>query len=118
MLVGWSAASERSRAEPLTVVSRNWRPFYPDEVLTTRAVTPATDVAMAARSVLASVGAKGFDRAPSLPRALARLLADAARSRYDDAWALIDSVEQVSLSCFGPPSYHPIHMPGWSIAPS
>lgn len=117
ILVGWSAATELSRGERLSAVSRNWRPFYPREVLANGGVGPATDIAMAARSVLASAGAKGFDRAPSLPAKLARLLVDAAGGRYDDAWALLDGVEQVSRSCFGAPSYHPIRMPKWSIAP-
>ena len=118
MLVGWSAASERSRGEPLKAVSRNWKRFYPDDVLAARSVTPATDIAMAARSVLAAVGAEGFDRAPSLPQALAGLLVEAARGLYDDAWSLVGAVEQVSLSCYGPPSYHPIQMPGWSLGPN
>ncbi len=116
VLVGWSTATERSGGDFLPAISRNWKPFYLDEVLRTRAVSPATDVAMAARSVLDAAGAKSFDRAPMLPGKLARLLVDSARGLHDDAWSLIDGLEQVSLSCFGPPSYHPIPMPGWRIA--
>jgi len=116
VLVGWSMATERSAGDLLPAISRNWKPFYLDEVLTTRAVNPATDVAMAARCVLAAAGAKSFDRASMLPGKLARLLVDSARGLYDDAWSLIDGLAQVSLNCYGPPSYHPIPMPGWRIA--
>ncbi len=117
ILVGWSATTALDGAERLPAVSGNWRQFYPSQALAGGEVTPATDIAMAARSVLAAAGAKGFDRAPALPAPLARLLVDAASGRHDDAWALVNEVQQVSLTCFGPPSYHPIRMPSWNIAP-
>lgn len=117
ILVGWSAATALAGEERLPAVSRNWRQFYPSQALAAGEVTPTTDIAMAARSVLAAAGAKGFDRAPALPARLARLLVDAARGRHDDAWALVEEVQQVSLACFGPPSYHPLRLPRWNIVP-
>jgi hypothetical protein len=118
MLVGWSAATHHSSGDRLPAICRKWKHYYPDELLASRLATPAADIAMAARTVLAAASGGNFDRASSLPNALGKLLLAAAQAQHHDAWALIDQLEQVSRSCFGEPAYHPVPMPGWSITPN
>lgn len=114
-LIGWSAATawSPSKKEPLPAVSRDWRAFYPEEVARERWVSPAADLAMAARCVLRAAGARTFDEPGNLAGDLGKLVVAAARGEHDDAWALREQVDREASIVYGPPSYHPLRMPGW-----
>jgi hypothetical protein len=96
MLVGWTAATPLGGRIP--VISRRWAALYPG-----REATPALDVAMAC-AVCRPLSAASGPIAQVLDRG----------TRCDDAWALRDALVVASEAVFGPGSYHPLAMPGWT----
>jgi hypothetical protein len=115
MLVGWSAAAEMAAGgtAPLTAVAAARRSYYPAAALNSRTLTRCTDIAMAARSVIFALGGADLKAPRTVPKEIGMLLEDAAKGLRDEAWPLLEEVAAVSQICFGPPSYHPLPMPGW-----
>lgn len=118
MLVGWATATACSggHRDALPAISAAWERFYPREVVRDRWVSPATDLAMAARCALYAAGTMDFDDTKALPGGLGILVSGAAWGSHDDAWALRDRVDREAADVYGPPRYNPLPMPGWAFA--
>jgi serine/threonine protein kinase len=117
MLIGWSTATAWStnKGERLPALSSEWESYYPRSVVDERWVSPATDLAMAARCALSVGGATSFDDPGPVPGGLGRLLVRAAQGEFNDAWALREQVGREGSDVYGPPRYSPLEMPGWSF---
>lgn len=112
MLVGWSSAVPSG--ERLVAFSQANRAQYPSGVVSGGPVSPRTDLMMVGQLAIALAGGPGWlSRAGALPGDVGRVLVDASRGGYSDAWALREALDAAILRAFGPPSYNPIRMPGW-----
>lgn len=117
VLVGWSSAARSG--SPLAALSAGARGFYPDDAWAGRAVTPATDLTMGARSIVAALN--GDPARGTIPRDVPEPLAEllkahvdpSARGRSDDAWELMKRVSEAGKRAFGPARFVPFAMPGW-----
>ena len=94
-----------------------YRGWYPPEVPAKGAASAATDIYLAARTMLALLGGdpRSAEMPPSVPGLLrahlrACLLAS-PRQRPDDAWALRETFDDVIERLWGPRAFHPFAMP-------
>lgn len=115
--VGWGTAVRPGQR--LVGISEAFEAYYPEEALNGR-VTPQTDFAMAARSLIAVVGGNpATGELPSrVPGPVGDMLARYARypgaptrGLRTSAMDLYTDWRDVMESVFGPPRYHPFHMP-------
>jgi hypothetical protein len=114
-LVGFRAADHPGA--PLAEVSPRFERFYPRELLKSRQLSPAADLAMSARAVAALLG--GDPASGEVPRAVpAPLAAEIARAadfnRADElggAWALRERLGAIAHEVFGPPAFCPLVLP-------
>jgi hypothetical protein len=120
VLVGWTCAVRFASRQPLPAWSSRHRAFYPGDVWDGAAPTPATDLAMSARSISAVLGGDPETGRvpPGVPPPLADLLArqvnPGARQALNDAWALKEQLDAAAAESFGPPQYTPFTLPGWT----
>jgi serine/threonine protein kinase len=116
MLIGWSSAVGATTVgtQRIPAVSRAWKSWYPAG----SSASPANDVAMAARSVLAMAGASTFDSGGTLPGPISSLMIQAAGGAFSDALALRTLLSERIVEVFGPPQWHPLWMPGWPALPT
>jgi serine/threonine protein kinase len=101
-LVGWTFA-EKSK-EHVKAISAGHHSWYPPEVLSKRPASAATDIYMAARSMVYILG--GHGEAPvSVPapfrRFLASCLIEMQARRPSDAYALHEEFQEVARSVYG-----------------
>lgn len=121
VLTGYSRAVRyfARSTEALPARSADAEGFYPEDVWAGAAPDVATDLTMAARSVLFALGADPAktlapDTVPEPIAALLNLYASSTTSgRSDDAWALMEQVGHAGKLAYGPPRYHKLSMPGW-----
>ena len=106
VLVGWTAAQKIG--EPITLISKMQRVWYPPEVFDKTGARPETDIYMAAHLIAMLVG-------PRLPKAfkthLKACTLKKAGLRPDDAWALKDSFDELNERLFGERKFKPFYMP-------
>jgi hypothetical protein len=107
-LVGWTCARARTDAGPAARPSR-WIRLYDGHE---GPPTPALDVRMACRCVEAAGGwlLDGATR----NRAIDQVITRGISGEVSDAWALAEALTAASREAFGPPGYHPLHLPGWA----
>jgi hypothetical protein len=109
-LVGWGQSVERGQR--ISIVPRQYLDWYPREVQRKQPALPATDIFMAARSLVYLAGGDPLanwlpDTVPlPMQRFLASCLLPGARMRPDDAWALADEFDGLLLRLYGPPKFH------------
>ncbi|MBL7254315.1 molecular chaperone DnaJ [Paractinoplanes lichenicola] len=100
-LVDWCYSGPRAKA----IVARR-RDAYAPEVLTTKTVTPATDIYMAT-GLMTRI-------AQDLPRPLKRFadgcLYDAPRMRPQDAWRLLHELDETLHNLYGPRQFRPFQL--------
>jgi hypothetical protein len=117
-LVGWS--SSVAAGQPLRIMSTQYESFYPPEVLKKKPATAATDIYMAAKSVVhvlgGEVSAVGADLyPPHVPKYLANFLKSCTlkvqASRPQDAWELHKELKAHMQTHYGPKKYVPFAMP-------
>lgn len=115
--VGWGMAGRAGQR--IVGVSAAFEAYYPEEALSGR-VNAQTDFAMAARSLIAVVGGNpATGQLPAnVPEPVAQLLVryarypgSSTRGLRTTAMDLYNDWKGVMESVFGPPSYHPFHMP-------
>jgi serine/threonine protein kinase len=98
---------------PLTALVPSARALYPDDVLAGAAVSPATDVVMGSRLIgslldlstvppATAAAVRAFLRGSTLPGAAAP----------DNAWALLEELDELLARLFGPRTFRPFIMPG------
>ncbi|EAU66264.1 gp247, putative [Stigmatella aurantiaca DW4/3-1] len=120
VLVGWSSALRFASRQPLPARSQRHRPFYPPDVWDGAPPTPATDLAMSARSLVAVLGGEPetgqvpLSVPPPLADLLKRQVNPAPREALGDAWQLRSLLDAAAKEAFGPPRYTPFTLPGWS----
>lgn len=111
---GWSCATRVSQREALPAMCEAAEAFYPHDVASGGAATPATDVTMIARTIARVLG--GDPVASALPSSVPAPLRDLVRAHAvgsastDDAWSLKEEVASTAVECFGPPRYVPFEM--------
>lgn len=99
--------------EPLRAISPPNADAYPPEVSARHAVSPATDLYMAAQTICRLMGSPGpaEQLPPQVPapiRALLRACQIAApHRRPHDAWQLLDEFHAILGECYGPPTFRP-----------
>lgn len=112
MLVDWIGATRLG--ESIALIPEAYAAWFPPEVLHKQAATPATDLYLAAKSLIyAAGGDPSHGRWPdSVPRELRRFvdpcLYAASHNRPQDAWQLHDEFDVLLCRLFGPPQYHPL----------
>lgn len=117
-LVGWThAVHPDSAKEHVATISSKYRDWYPPEVLKKLPATPATDLYLAARSMIYILG--GDPVTGTFPSTVPRVLKGFLRScliasphrRPQDAWEFYDELDEALRELYGPPRFHPFTMP-------
>lgn len=113
-LIGWGHSVEM--AGTIRTVPGKYLDWYPPEVRKKQAAHAATDLYLAAKSVIfLGGGAAPCWRLPhSVPRGLRLFLAscllESPAMRPRDAWRLLDEFEAVLRGLYGPPRFHVLSM--------
>jgi hypothetical protein len=108
-LIGWIHA--QPIGSPLKLVARKYKAWYPPECQQRKPATPATDIYLAAKSMVWLAG--GDPNAPQLPknlpdsmiRLLQKCLLDSQSARPADAWALHEQFRELLQDTFGPAKF-------------
>ena len=104
-LIGWTHAERLGEA--LQVASKRFRDWYPPECHRREAATEATDIFLAASSMIALAGGdpRTGNMTENLPFELQRLLKECLQAspaqRPDDAWELRDRLEALLRDVYG-----------------
>lgn len=114
ILIDWCYSVEIGAT--IAAVSPPYRAFYPPEVLTKQPAIPATDLYMAAQSMVALLGgdvASG-QLPPSTPRPIQALLRacliPSPHRRAQDAWAIFGEFREILARLYGPPTFRPFSL--------
>ncbi len=99
-LIGWTLAQPHANRPRLLGQPRAWQEFYGSA----SCAEPALDVAMACRSVARIARFEG-----PLQRVLQRGQSDGV-----EAWSLVEELREASRQIYGPPTYNPLNLRGWS----
>ncbi len=110
-LLGWSRAV---RGGGLKALTEGREAFYPSGAWGGEAVLPATDLAMSARCILWLLSGDPAAAARSTSTNYSDLLLRTSRGEESDGWLLLKSISQIAQDNYGPPTYVPFAMPGWS----
>lgn len=108
-LIGWTHAERRDT--PLRVVPRKFKAWYPPECRRRAAATPATDIYLAAKSMIWLAGGNPHsdsmsDHLPSaLRRCLLECISDRPSRRPQHAWSLHQEFRQLLEDVYGPPQF-------------
>ena len=101
----------------IKAISVNYKAFYAPEILRKETPSPATDIFMAAKCVVALLGGNVEtnaipDAVPTQVRAFlqASLMVN-PQKRPQDAWKLHEDFDKILLSVVGKPKYRPFTMP-------
>jgi hypothetical protein len=115
LLVGWGHSVREGQL--LRTGPARYLDWYPPEVRRHEPAGPATDIYLAARCLVELAGGDpAAGRMPdSVPAALAAFvrscLLEGPRMRPDDAWGLLDELDELLRDLYGPPRYHRLVMP-------
>lgn len=122
-LLDWSAAVRcKGGKERIEVVSDGYEAYYPTEALSGGKATPATDIAMSARCMIAVLGGnpETGESPATVPDPIADFLKAHARCGvlldgrfriYDDAEALEKAFAAIVEKAYGKRRFHPFAMP-------
>lgn len=108
-LISWIHAEPCG--QPLRFVSREFKSWYPPECQHREAATPATDIYLAAKSMIWLAGGDARTNAPpaSIPYEFRELLldclADDPMRRPQDAWRLHEDLREVLECAYGAPKF-------------
>lgn len=117
-LVGWSYSVPVGQT--IRAIDSKYESFYPPEVFKKKPATAATDIYMAAKSIIYTIGgevsATGADRYPThIPDYFINFLRSCTiktqASRPQDAWQLHKELKEHMRAHYGPKKYVPFHMP-------
>jgi serine/threonine protein kinase len=96
--------------QPIAIISRSYRAWYPPEVLEKRKPVPGTDFYMAARCMEHLIG--GHDRAPLAFRAFFKHCTQRdPHRRPRDAWELLEQFNTLTDGMWGPRTFIPLDLP-------
>jgi len=108
-LIGWVHAQRLG--EPIQVAPEQFREWYPPECLRREAATAATDIYLAAASMVALAGGNPLTGSmpPHVPneiqRFLRKCLTESPSQRPADAWDLRDRFDLLLRGVYGPPQF-------------
>jgi serine/threonine protein kinase len=114
-LIGWTHAVRVN--EPLQIVSRDYKPWYPPESHRREPATPATDIYLAAKSMIWLAGGKPLtgELPEHVPGKLAQVfrecLSPLSTQRPNDAWTLHEQFRERLQETYGPPHFSHLSMP-------
>lgn len=116
-LIGWSCSVPVR--QNIRAISPEYEDFYPPEVFDKKPALPATDIYMAAKSIIHALGGtvgKGVDKYPShLPGYFCRFLTSCTfqsqSKRPQSAWDLHKELTEYMQQHYGRKKYIPFHMP-------
>jgi hypothetical protein len=114
VLVDWIHAQQI--AEPLAMVPERFKPWYPPECFRREGATEATDIYLAARSMIFLAGGDPLAAAlpPHIPEEMAEFFRQCLhvlpRARPQDAWRLRDHFAELLERLYGPPQFHVLAM--------
>lgn len=112
-MVGWIHAERSNR--PLRIVPRQYKAWYPPECQRREPATPATDIYLAAQSMVWMAGGDApagtmAERLPIEIRSfLTECLAESPAERPQDAWVLHEEFRALLEAVYGPPQF--CHLP-------
>ena len=115
LLLDWCYSAPSG--QPLKAISPPYAADYPPEVAARQPATPATDLYMAARSLLHLLGGQRDPDdlpagVPQSVRALLRAcLIPSPQRRISSAWELLDDFQDILQRLYGPRTFRPFHMP-------
>jgi hypothetical protein len=111
-LVDWIHA--RPVHSPLVEVPTRFQGWYPAECFERRGATPATDIYLAAKSMLYLAGGDAPNWADDVPTEILQFfetcLLESQAMRPQCTSQLHDEFSQLLESVYGPPEYHELHM--------
>lgn len=111
LLIDWSACQPSGK--PPRLIAKEHLALYPPEASAGHALSPASDLYMAARCMALLLGGVGPAPEPPahIPAPLRRLLATcliaAPHRRAHDAWQLLDDHHAILRQLYGPPHFRP-----------
>lgn len=117
-LVGWSYSVPMGQS--IRAISSRYENFYPPEVLKKAPATAATDIYMAAKSIIHVLGGEvGTTEADKYPAHIPNYFLNFLRactfksqaSRPQSAWELHQELKEHMHRHYGPKKYVPFHMP-------
>ena len=119
ILLDWSYAVSRNASARIKAIAPEYRELYAPEILGKKTPTAASDIYMAAASILWLMGGKfesGRKLMPSvIPEPIKEILRECLRSdpmtRPQDAYALHERLKDVFERAFGSPKFHVFTMP-------
>lgn len=109
--LGWADDEDDTKTSPIKAIVDTYTDWYPTEVINKQPPTPATDIALAARSMIHLLGGQPVtgafpERVPRQLRAFFRgCIYESQTMRPDNAWNLLEEFDQL-LKRIGEP-YHP-----------
>lgn len=111
MLIDWCYTVPQGGV--IKAISPRYKPLYPPEVMQKRPASTATDLYMAAMTMLCLLGGNPVTQTlpGSVPKPIAALLRGCLiatpRYRANDAWELFDEFQDMLKRLYGPPTFRP-----------
>ena len=120
VLLDWCYSVEIGR--PIKAISPPYRAWYPPELLAKQPATPASDLFLAARCMVAMLGGRvaGQENGivwgkTAVPRPITALLQSclipAPHRRPDNGWELFEAFRSILGELYGAPQFRPFQMP-------
>lgn len=110
-LIGWIHAEPIDL--PLTVVPREYESWYPDRSKRCAAASAATDIHLAAKSMIWLAGGDPLSNElpDHFPKGLATFLKGCTNGRQQEAWAVHEQFRELLEDLYGPPKFCHLTMP-------
>ena len=109
-LVGWGQSVPKGR--PIKTIPTRYRDWFPPEALGKQPAGQATDLFLAARCIVYLAGGDPVTNwmpeavLQPLQRFLTTCLLESACMRPDDAWVLLEDLDELLRRQYGPPKFH------------
>jgi serine/threonine protein kinase len=116
ILVDWSCAVDWQKKERLKAVSADYEHFYPSEVFAKELISPATDIYLAAKTMIYIVGGEpATNEIPlTVPREVRLFLKSCLfkekELRPTDAWDLYQDLLELMRKIYGPPRFQSFYL--------
>jgi hypothetical protein len=115
-LENWAFAAWQKDNSFISGIEAEYYDWYPEEILSKQSPTPATDIFLAARSMIFILGGDPIHSQfpPSVPKPIQAFLKGctlpAMRSRPQDAWGLKEEFDELLQHLWGEREFHPFLM--------
>lgn len=105
-IVGWGQSL--FEGETPSIFSSAYKSWYPKRVFEKKPCSPSTDIAMAARCCIYSLGGDilSLEVPKSVPIKIKNFLSLCVKTEIDDAWGLHDDFNELLRRLFGSPKFH------------